>query len=179
MKKTVKIFMLVVLLLILATTIVSANAGEELLAELSKTYTVGGKELTISSADKVKIERYLAEHEITEAQKNTLLEKLNGIIDIMNSENVSDPAKLSKENKEKAIKLAEEGASAINLKLVADTVSNTIKIYDNNGKLVETAKIENGKLAYTGNNSYIYVVAPVVALIAIATFAIVRKKVNA
>lgn len=178
MKKLLKIFVLVALIAMLATTTVKATVNDEFLKELYKPRTVGGKEFVISSADKVRIERYLSEHELTEAQKNTVLEKFQAIIDIMNSENVSDPAKLSKANKDKAIKLAEEGAAALNLKLVADTVTNTIKIYDANGKLIESATIEKGKLTYTGNNA-IVVVAPVVALIAVATFVVVRKKKNA
>lgn len=180
MKKVLKIFVLVALMLVLATSAVkAATPNEELLTELKKTYTVGGKELKLRSEDLVRIERYLSEHELTEAQKNTVLEKANAIIDIMNSENVSSPAKLSASKKAEAIKLAEEGAAALNLRLVADTKTNTIKIYDANGKLIESAKIENDKLIYTGNNSIVYIVASVVAIIAVAAFVTYRKKVNA
>ena len=179
MKKVLKVFILVAFIAILSTTVVNASAGDDLLAELSKTHTIGGKEVTITAADKVRVERYLAEHEITEAQKDTVLAKFYAIIDIMNAEGVSDVAKISETKKKEAIKLAEEAAAALNLKLVADTVSNTIKVYDLNGKLIESAKVENGKLVYTGNDSNIYVVVSVVALIAVATVVIARKKVNA
>ena len=180
MKKVLKIFVLVALMLVLATTAVkAATPNEELVEELKKPHTVGGKELVISDADWVRIERYLSEHELTEAQKNTVLEKFYAIIDIMNAENVSDPAYLSDAKKAEAIKLAEEGAAALNLRLVADTKTNTIKIYDANGKLVESANLANGKLSYTGNNSIVYVVASVVAIIAVAAFVTYRKKVNA
>lgn len=178
MKKFLKIFVLVALVAMLATTTVKATVNDDFLKELYKPRTVGGKDVVFTSEDRVRIERYLSEHELTEAQKNTVLEKFQAIVDILNSENVSAPAYLTRANRDKAIKLAEEGAAALNLKLVADTVPNTIKIYDANGKLIESMIIEKEKLIYTGNNA-IVVVAPVVALIAVATFVVVRKKKNA
>ena len=100
MKKVLKIFVLVALIVVLATSAVkAATPNEELLTELKKTYTVGGKDLKLRSEDLVRIERYLSEHELTEAQKNAVLEKANAIIDIMNAENVSSPAKLSASKK--------------------------------------------------------------------------------
>ena len=175
MKKIVKIFTLVLFMALVLTTTVNASASDDLLNELSKTYTVGGKDITISDADKVRIERYLADNPVTEEQKDTILSKLNAIIDIMNAEGVSDPGKLSVSKKTEAMNLAKEAASAIDLKLVMDTNANTIKVYNAEGKLLETATIEKGKLSYTGNNSIVYIVAPIVAVIAVATVIAVKK----
>lgn len=179
MKKLLRVFVLVAFVALVSTTVVNATVNDDLLAELSKTYTIAGKSVSMTAADKVRVERYLSEHTVTEAQKDTVLAKLNAIIDIMNAEGVSDVAKLSEAKKQNAINLAKEGASALNLTLVADTVSNTVKVYDNNGKLVESAKVVDGKLAYTGSNSIVYVVVSAVALIAVATVVVSRKKVNA
>lgn len=178
MNKVAKLFALVLFMVLALATAVNASANDDLLKELSKTYTVGGKEISISAADKVKIERYLADNPVTEAEKDTIISKVNAIVDIMNSENVSDPGKLSAAKKTEAMNLAKEAASAIDLKLVMDTNNNTIKVYDAEGKLLESAKIEQGKLSYTGNSSVAYVVAPVVAIIAVAAVVAV-KKVNA
>lgn len=178
MKKLVKIFTLVLFMALALTTTVNASASDDLLNELSKTYTVGGEEITISAGDKVKIERYLADNPVTEEQKDTIISKLNEIITIMNEEGVSDPGKLPSDKKTQAMNLAKEAASAIDLKLVMDTNTNTIDIYNAEGKLLESATIEKGKLSYTGNTSIVYIVAPIVAVIAVATV-ITVKKVNA
>jgi len=175
MNKVAKVFALVLFMVLALATAVNASANEDLLKELSKTYTVGGKEISISAADKVKIERYLADNPVTEAEKDTIISKLNAIVDIMNSENVSDPGKLSAAKKTEAMNLAKEAASAIDLKLVMDTNTNTIDVYNAEGKLLESAKIEQGKLSYTGNSSIVYVVVAIIAVAAVVAV----KKVNA
>jgi len=175
MNKVTKVFALVLFMVLALATAVNASANDDLLKELSKTYTVGGKEISISAADKVKIERYLADNPVTEAEKDTIISKVNAIVDIMNSENVSDPGKLSAAKKTEAMNLAKEAASAIDLKLVMDTNTNTIDVYNAEGKLLESAKIEQGKLSYTGNSSIVYVVVAIIAVAAVVAV----KKVNA
>ncbi len=178
MKKLAKIFTIVAFIAILTTTVVNASASDDLIAELSKSRTIGGKTVTLSASDRVKLERYLSEHPITEEEKNSIVANVDEAVAIMEAEGTADLSKLSADAKEKITTLAKAAASEMDLTLVVDTVGNTIKVYDENGTLIESARVENGTLAYTGNNSFVYIVAPVVAIIAIAAV-VIGKKVNA
>ena len=68
MKKLAKIFTIVAFVAVLTTTVVNASASDDLIAELSKSRTIGGKTVTLSASDRVKLERYLSEHPITEEE---------------------------------------------------------------------------------------------------------------
>ncbi len=179
MKKLAKIFTIVAFVAVLTTTVVNATASDDLVAALSKSYTVGGETVALSATDKVKLERYLADHPVTEEEKDAIVANFEEAIEIMQAEGIADVAKLSPQAKNKVISLVKAAAGEMDLTVDINTTNNTVKVYDQSGKLIESARVEDGKLAYTGNNSYVYIVAPVVAIIAIAAVVIARKKVNA
>ncbi len=181
MKKCLKVLVLAALLLLVATSVnAETSANDYLYEELSKTYAVGEESIALSSEDKVKVKKYLDTHTVTKEQADTVLTKVKEFVKILEDNGTTDVAKLPADAKKDAINVAKEAAQALDLKLKVDTVSNIIEIRDSNNKLIERAKVENGKLSYTGNEvSVSYVAVLGIAIIAIASVATIIKKVNA
>ncbi len=90
----------------------------------------------------------------------------------MDNAGVKDFNKLSKEQKAEIKTIANQAASIVDVTLTYK--SGSVEIYKN-GKLIETVTNHNGKLAYTGNNNLGLVVSSI-AVIALASVAVARKK---
>lgn len=168
-----KILTSIILMLTMVVTMSSVKATKETLAE--ELY-MKFKEYGATEAEKVKVERYLSENEVTEEQAKQILSKADEIIEVIKNENVKDVTKLSKEAKNKIKKIAQEAANIIEVKLVF--YKNKVEIYNSKGKLIEVVTMSNtGKLAYTGNNilnTSVYLVV----LIALVTIFIEKNKVG-
>ena len=174
MKKTLAIVLLAIIAVMALATGVNAATSSTLADEL---YSKGAK-YGMTSADKVKIERYLAENPVTDAQANELLAKADEAIAVMEKAGVTSYNKLTIAQKDEIKSIATEAAKKVDLKLVFKTKS--VEIYNNSGKLVETVSNTNGKLAYTGNVVNVVVLATtVVALVAVATVVVRKRIVNA
>ena len=91
----------------------------------------------------------------------------------MKEEGVTDITKLSEEAKSKIKDIANSAASILNLTLTIK--DGKIEIYKD-GKLIEVVSTNRGKLVYTGNNNFIIYVTIAVAIVALATIVIARKK---
>ena len=170
-----KIFVSVVLLILLVGVLATnsmATTNAELIEFCKSNHTVSGKSIGLTSANRVKVERYLTENPVTDAQADAIMAKAKELIALMESAGVSDPANLSKADKEKFMAIAQEGADVLGLKLVFHP--HSVDIYKD-GKLIETATLGN-KLAYTGNNVNIALVVSSVAIIALATGLVTRKR---
>ena len=168
-----KILTSLIVMLTIILTIGSVKATKETLAE--ELYTKF-KEYGATEAEKVKVERYLSENEITDEQAKEILSKADEIIEVIKAENVKDVTKLSKEAKNKIKKIAQEAANIIELKLVF--YKNKVEIYSSKGKLIEVITISNaGKLAYTGNNK-LNTIVYLVLLMALVTIFIEKNKVG-
>ncbi len=178
MKKVLKIALIFVLMILAYTTVVNAATTDELIAYASKTFTIAGKQVKLSNADVLKVKRFLSENPVSESQGDTIISKGNQIISIMNSEGVSDVTKLSKAKKEQALSLAQEAASVVGATLTYDSTDKAVTIYKD-GKAVDSASLVNYKLVQTGSDNTVYVVAGVVAVIAVATVVLKKRKVNA
>lgn len=178
MRKLLTIALLLVVVFALATN-VNAATKSELSAYLTKTHTVAGEEVSLSESDKVKVERYLSENDVTEEQADKIIAKVDEAIAVMNEAGVSDITKLSKEDKEKLVNIANEAASVLGLTISYDASTKTISIYKD-GKLIESTSItSNSKLVQTGSSNIAYIAVPVVAIIAIAMVAAYKKAKNA
>lgn len=79
MKKTLLISILVAIILMACATVVNATTSSTLADEL---YTKGEK-YGMTSADKVKIERYLSENEVTDEQANQIIAKADEAVAVM------------------------------------------------------------------------------------------------
>ena len=173
MKKTLTIALLVVMAIMAFATVVNAATTSTLADEL---YSKGAK-YGMTSADKVKIERYLAENKVTDAQADKILAKADEAIAVMEKAGVTSYSKLTDSQKSEIKSIATEAAKEVDLKLVFKTKS--VAIYNADGKLVETVSNTNGKLAYTGNTLNIALVASVISIVAVAAVIARKKLVNA
>ena len=173
MKKTLTIALLAIITIMALATGVNAATSSTLADEL---YAKGSK-YGMTSADKVKIERYLKENPVTDAQANEILTKADEAIAVMEKAGVTNYDKLTKAQKNEVKSIATE-AKIVDLKLVFNKKS--VAIYNKDGKLVETVSNTNGKLAYTGNVVNVVVLATTVeALVAVSAVVARKRIVNA
>lgn len=169
MKKLVTVSLLCVMLVMAFATVVSAATSADL---ASKLYEKGAK-LGMTAADKVKIERYLSENPVTDAEADAVLAKADEAVAVMNNAGVTDYSKLTAAQKEEVKTIAKSAAEIVDVKLVFKT--GAIEIYNKDGKLIETATNNNGKLAYTGNNVNVVLVVSIIAIIALAISVVAKK----
>ena len=172
MKKSLIISILVAIIVMASATIVKAATSSTLAEEL---YTKGQK-YGMTSADKVKVERYLSENPVTDEQANTLVAKADEAIAIMEQAGTKDYNKLTTAQKEQLKSIANSAASIVDVKLVFK--KGSVEIYDNTGKLIETVGQNNGKLAYTGNNVNVVLTTSVIAIIALAITVVTKRTVH-
>lgn len=168
MKKLLTISILAVMLILMTVTGVNATTNSNLAQTL---YNIGAK-YGMTNGDKVKIQRYLADNPVTDSEANAIVAKANAAAKIMDEAGTTDYKALSDDKKAELKSLANEAAS-----IAGATVSftaNSVEIYKD-GKLIETIGNNGGKLAYTGNNNIVLVVSSI-AVIALASVAVARKK---
>lgn len=169
MKKLLTISILAVMLVLLAVTGVNATTNDNLAETL---YNMGSK-YGMTTSDRVKIERYLADYPVTEDKANAIVAKAEEAVAVMEAAGVTDYKELTTEQKNELKSIANEAASIIGVTLVFRT--GAVDVYKD-GTLIETATLSNsGKLAYTGNNNIVLVVSAIAA-IALVSVAVARKK---
>ena len=91
----------------------------------------------------------------------------------MESYDTTKLGKVAKEDREKIKAIAIDAAKVVDLSVTFKP--GTAEVYKD-GKKVETVTMSNGKLAYTGNNVNIVLVVSSVAIIALATAFVARRK---
>ncbi len=173
MKKLLSTVLLVLMLVMAFATAVNATTSSTLADEL---YAKGQK-YGMTAADKVKIERYLADNPATEEEANQIMEKADEAVKIMEDAGVTNVVELSKEKREELKTIAISAAKVVDAKVVFKPGS--VDVYNNEGKLIESAGFTTGKLAYTGNSVNIALVVSVVAIIALAITVIAKRFLNA
>ena len=162
MKKSLLISILTAVIVMACATLVNAATTATLADELY----AKGKKYGMTSADKVKVERYLSENTVTDEQANAIVAKADEAIAVMEAAGTTDCSKLTDAQKDQVKSIANSAADIIDVKLVFK--KNTVEIYNNAGKLIETIGNNNGKLAYTGNNVNVVLTTSVIAVIALA-----------
>ena len=138
--------------------------------------TFSVKKYGMTSADKVKVERYLSENTVTDEQANAIVAKADEAIAVMEAAGTTDYSKLTDAQKDQIKSIANSAADIIDVKLVFK--KNTVEIYNNAGKLIETIGNNNGKLAYTGNNVNVVLTTSVIAVIALAITVATKRILN-
>ncbi len=162
MKKSLLISILTAVIVMACATLVNAATTATLADELY----AKGKKYGMTSADKVKVERYLSENTVTDEQANAIVAKADEAIAVMEAAGTTDYSKLTDAQKDQVKSIANSAADIIDVKLVFK--KNIVEIYNNAGKLIETIGNNNGKLAYTGNNVNVVLTTSVIAVIALA-----------
>lgn len=172
MKKTISIMLLVCIILTLATTVVKAATAASLVDDL---YALTSK-YGVTNADKVKAQRHLNEISITDEQANQIYEKAKEAVKVLEEAGATDVKKLNtqltRDQKIRFEALCQEAAAIVGATLTYK--NGTVEVYKD-GKLVDIFYFTD-KLAYTGNNFNIVLVVSSVAVIALATTFIVRKR---
>ena len=172
MKKSIVISILTAIILMACAKLVNAATTSTLADEL---YAKGQK-YGMTTADKVKVERYLSENSVTDEQANAILAKADEAIAIMDNAGTTDYNKLTIEQKRQVRAVANSAASIVDVKLVFK--KGTVEIYDNAGKLIETIGQNTKKLAYTGNNVNVVLTSSVIAIIALAIAVVTKRTVH-
>ena len=172
MKKSLLISILTAVIVMACATLVNAATTATLADELY----AKGKKYGMTSADKVKVERYLSENTVTDEQANAIVAKADEAIAVMEAAGTTDYSKLTDAQKDQIKSIANSAADIIDVKLVFK--KNTVEIYNNAGKLIETIGNNNGKLAYTGNNVNVVLTTSVIAVIALAISVATKRILN-
>lgn len=173
MKKILTISMILIMLVMLGATTVKAVTTETLAEEI---YTKG-KAYGMTASDKVKMERYLTENPVTEAEAKEIMTKVENAEKIMKDLGAKNYDDLTKAQKNQLKDIAVSAAEIIDVKLVFK--QGTVDIYNNEGKLIETVTENNGKLAYTGNSVNVFLVVSVIAVFALAITVATKRVINA
>lgn len=157
-------------------TDVFAEGNNELLEYAKTTHFIAGDYVRLSNADIVKVERFLREYPVTDAEASQIIDKANKIIDILNQAGVSDLTKLSSTQKQEVLRLAEEAASVIGATLTYDNTNKTIVIYKD-GKKIEAISL-NPYLKQTGKSNVLTISIAAISVVGLTTL-IYRKRTNA
>ena len=184
MKKLLTISILFVMILAMCTSMVCATTKAELADQL---YTIGSK-YGATAADKIRVERFVADNNLTDAQATAIVAKANEIAAVFNNAGVTSYSQLTAAQKAQVKALANEAASIAGVTLLF--TNGNVSVYKD-GKLIDSTTLPvyaagNGssnaavatsgaRLVYTGSNSYAIVIGS--AVVALATAVIVRKKV--
>lgn len=169
MKKTLTVVILFVMLVSLLATGVSAVSTDEMIEKVYNMAVPYGA----TSADKVKMERFFADNPITDEQADQIVAKAEEAVALMQSAGTTNIKDLTVDQKNQLKSIANEAASIVGVSLVFK--AGTVEIYKD-GKLVETLTSSTGTLAYTGNTMNIVLVVSSIAIIALGTAVIARKR---
>ena len=169
MKKTLTIVIIAVLALVLATTVVNATTKSELQAYLTKSHTIAGKTVSLTSAEIKQVKDYFAANDITDEQATFIKGKVDEAIAVMEAAGVSEVSKLSATDKQTVLNKAQEAAAKVGLSVN----SSTGVVTNNAGEVV--FKPTDTKLVQTGASYVPYIVAAGLAIIAVAGIVIYKK----
>lgn len=169
MKKVLSIAVLFVLLVGMVMGVVNAATTTE---SVNAIYAIGSK-YGMTSADKVKLERFIADNKVTEAQASQLLGKVQEAEKVMVSAGVTEYSKLTAEQKNQLKTIANEAASIVGVSLTFK--KGAVEIYKD-GKLIETITNTNGKLAYTGNEVNVMLIAASTIAVIALTAVVIKKR---
>ena len=171
--KALVVALLFVMLVMAFATVVSAATS----AELADKLFAKGEKYGMTSSDKVKLERYLAEYPVTDKEADAILAKADAAVAVMENAGVTNYDKLTTAQKDEIKSIAKSAAEEVDVQLVFK--KGSVEIYKD-GKLIETVAENNGKLAYTGNSINVVLVVSIIAIIALAiTVAVKRTNANA
>lgn len=177
MKKILSIALVFILIAMFGTTMVKATSNTELVDQL---YSMGQK-YGMTSSDKVRMERYLADNPVSSSDADAIIAKAKEAVNIMESAGTTNFNSLTADQKNQLKDLANQAASIAGVTLKFNTSS--VEVYKD-GKLIDTLTSNNGKLVYTGSDlNVILIVVSSVAIIALASATLIvsrkRKLVNA
>lgn len=172
MKKLLaSVLLLIMLVTILATSSMAAT-NADLIVYMTSSHAVSGGSIELRADQKVRAKRYLTENPVTDAQADAIIAKGDELLALLNEAGVTDPAKLSSADKERFMAIGQQAADVLGLTLIFH--AHSVDIYKD-GKYIDTASL-GSKLVYTGNSVNLALVISSIAIIALATGFVAKKR---
>lgn len=188
MKKITKVMLALVMAIValtVFTTKSNAMTANELKDYICNDKGINGTKLIIRDADKVKVEKFFANNEMTDAQADQIKAIIDKGVALMNADVASEPNQLSsKAKKQELLSYAQEAAAVMGLTVSYDATEERLDIYKNgvlydslNWGVTESSKgSTESALVQTGSTNYVYIVVAGIMLIAGIMLVISRKK---
>ena len=188
MKKITKVMLALVMAIValtVFTTKSNAMTANELKDYICNDKGINGTKLIIRDADKVKVEKFFANNEMTDAQADQIKAIIDKGVALMNADGASEPNQLSsKAKKQELLSYAQEAAAVIGLTVSYDATEERLDIYKNgvlydslNWGVTESSKgSTESALVQTGSTNYVYIVVAGIMLIAGIMLVVSRKK---
>ena len=188
MKKITKVMLALVMAIValtVFTTKSNAMTANELKDYICNDKGINGTKLIIRDADKVKVEKFFANNEMTDAQADQIKAIIDKGVALMNADGASEPNQLSsKAKKQELLSYAQEAAAVMGLTVSYDETEERLDIYKNgvlydslNWGVTESSKgSTESALVQTGSTNYVYIVVAGIMLIAGIMLVVSRKK---
>lgn len=192
MKKIISTMLIALMAIFMLGTVSMATTEKELEEYMYSEHTIGGTTYVIRDKDKVKLQKFFKENNVTDAQATEIKNIIEKAIKLMTNDGADMPNEVStKAKKKELLAYAKEVASILGYTVSYDATETRLDIYKDgtqvdslkwgyvvtkDGKKVATTE---AKLAKTGSTNYIYAIGAGVILIAGITFIVARKKANA
>ena len=168
MKKVIWCLTLIIMMLGVAT-VVNATSSSELADKIYEK----AKPYGMTEANRVRIERYVKDNNISDEEVDKVLAKIDEGVEIFKTAKADRYSALSDSQKDRIKSIANETATILGLTLKFKT--REAEIYKN-GKLIEVARYDGDRYVYTGNSVNPVLVVSSVAGIALIAGFIARKK---
>ena len=188
MKKITKVMLALVMAIValtVFTTKSNAMTANELKDYICNDKGINGTKLIIRDADKVKVEKFFANNEMTDAQADQIKAIIDKGVALMNADGASEPSQLSsKAKKQELLSYAQEAAAVMGLTVSYDATEERLDIYKNgvlydslNWGVTESSKgSTESALVQTGSTNYVYIVVAGIMLIAGIMLVVSGKK---
>lgn len=177
MKNLMRVTVLAVVLMLVLTVKTFAMSQSDFVSYVSKAYTINGATFQITSSQKVKLEKYLADHPITESEADQMRAKFDNVIAYIESTGAKSVDAMTKSQKETLLAKANEVAAVVGVNITYNSSDKVLEFYKDGVKITTVAL--KGGLVQTGSSNYMYVVAPVAAVVLVIGGIVFYKKVRA
>lgn len=166
-----KLFLMVIGVVALVSTNVSAMSENELKAKLTKEYTINGATFKLDDSYVAQLERYLKENEISEKDADYIASKIDEAVKIVEAGNATSIKELTKSEKDKLKALAADVSEKTEVKITI-AKGGVITVYNTDGTVF--TKITD-PIKYTNDNTGIIVAS--IAFIVLGGAILVKKNV--
>lgn len=155
-----KLFLMVIGVVALVSTNVSAMSESELQAKLTKEYTINGASFKLDSSYVTQLERYLKENEISESDADYIASKIDEAVKIVEAGKATTVKELTKSEKDKLKALAADVSDKTEVKVRVEKGA-VVTVYNTDGTVF--TKVSD-PIKYTNDNT--------VAIIALGALAV-------
>ncbi len=170
MKKLLTIS-IVLLLLLSITNVVKAATKEQFIDYVTKEVTLNGKQVSLfTKAQKVKLEQYLKQNDLSEDTLNYLEGKFDEGVKILKEAGVTSYKELKGAKRQELTSLVNDVSKTTKIKININS-NGTVDVYNLDGTKFTTEDLD--MIKKTGATNYIYI--PVIASIAVAVAVVAGK----